>query len=84
MRKTVVKISKKGWRLTKKGVEEMMEQMGDTISRQTVVVFYDLENGFFYEKMETGRKPKADNESYHFKGTVRPDLHERIPPSYGH
>jgi hypothetical protein len=32
-----VKISKKGRRPTRKGMEEMIEQMGDTISRQTVV-----------------------------------------------
>jgi hypothetical protein len=48
MRKTVVKVSKTGWRLTKKGEEEMMEQMGDKISGQTGVVFYGLE--FFTKK----------------------------------
>jgi hypothetical protein len=73
MGKAVVKITKGGWRPTKKGVDEMLEQMGDKISKHAVVVFYGLDNAVFYEENEDGDRmlPKADSDgTYHVKGRV--------------
>ena len=44
----VVKITKKGWKPTKKGVEEMVELMGDRVNKDAVVIFQGLDNVWFY------------------------------------
>jgi hypothetical protein len=69
----VVKITKKGWKPTKKGVEEMVELMGDRVSKEAVVIFQGLDNSTFYEENEDGDRafPKADSDGrYHVVGRV--------------
>jgi hypothetical protein len=69
----VTKITKAGWKPTKKGVEEMVELMGDKVSEDAVVVILGLDNCTFYEENEDGDRsfPKADADGhYHVAGRV--------------
>jgi hypothetical protein len=69
----VVKITKAGWKPTRKGVEEMVELMGDQISEDAVVIMFGLDNCTFYEENEEGDRsfPKPDTDGhYHVDGRV--------------
>ncbi len=70
---SVVKITKAGWKPTRKGVEEMVEMMGDQISEDAVVIMFGLDNCTFYEENEEGDRsfPKPDKDGhYHVDGRV--------------
>jgi hypothetical protein len=69
----VVKITKPGWKPTKKGVEEMVALMGDMVSKDAVVIVQGMDNATFYEENEEGDRafPKADKDGhYHVVGRV--------------
>jgi hypothetical protein len=69
----VTKITKSGWKPTKKGVEEMVELMGDKVGKDAVVIILGMDNGTFYEENEEGDRsfPKPDEDGhYHVVGRV--------------
>jgi uncharacterized Zn-binding protein involved in type VI secretion len=69
----VTKITKSGWKPTKKGVEEMVELMGDKVGKDAVVIILGMDNGTFYEENEERDRsfPKPDEEGhYHVVGRV--------------
>ncbi len=39
---SVTKITKSGWKPTKKGVEEMVELMGDKVGKDAVVIIFGM------------------------------------------
>ncbi len=68
-----MKITKAGWKPTRKGVEEMVEMMGDQISEDVVVIMFGLDNCTFCEENEEGDRsfPKPDKDGhYHVDGRV--------------
>jgi hypothetical protein len=70
---SVVKITKAGWKPTRKGVEEMVQMMGNQISEDAVVIMFGLDNCTFYEENEEGDRsfPKPDKDGhYHVDGRV--------------
>ncbi len=50
--KDVVKLTKGGWRPSKKGVAEMVEKMVGVDLEGRVVILYGMDNGVYYEEDE--------------------------------
>jgi hypothetical protein len=71
--KDVLKITKGGWRPSKKGVEEMLALMAGKDLGGRIVIFYGLDNGVYFAEDEEGDRsqPKPDEKGvYHVKGRV--------------
>jgi hypothetical protein len=60
--KDVLKITKGGWRPSKKGVEEMLALMAGKDLDGRIVILYGLDNGVYFAKDEEGDRsqPKPD------------------------
>jgi hypothetical protein len=74
MGRKVDKACIKGWRPTKTGVKEMVEQLGKKDISDSVVIFMGLDNGLYYGEDEDGERtlPKKDKEGkYHVEGQVQ-------------
>ncbi len=54
MGKDVVKVTKSGWRPSKKGVEEMLQLLAGKDLGDRIVILYGMDNGVFYEEDEDG------------------------------
>jgi hypothetical protein len=52
--KDVVKLTKGGWRPSKKGVAEMVEKIVRVDLEGRVVILYGMDNGVYYEEDEDG------------------------------
>jgi hypothetical protein len=67
MGKDVVKLTKSGWRPSKKGVEELLKLMEGQDLEGRIIILYDMDNGVFYEEDEVGDRslPKADGKGKH-------------------
>jgi hypothetical protein len=52
--KDVVKLTKGGWRPSKKEVVEMVEKMAGVDLEGRVVILYGMDNGVYYEEDEDG------------------------------
>ena len=73
MGKDVVKVTKSGWRPSKKGVEEMLQMLAGKDLGDRIVILYGMDNGVFYEEDEDGDRslPKPDEKGkYHVVGKV--------------
>jgi hypothetical protein len=73
MGKDVVKVTKSGWRPSKKGVEEILQLLAGKDLGDRIVILYGMDNGVFYEEDEDGDRslPKPDDKGkYHVVGKV--------------
>jgi hypothetical protein len=73
MGKDVVKVTKSGWRPSKKGVEKMLQLLAGKDLGDRIVILYGMDNGVFYEEDEDGDRslPKPDDMGkYHVVGKV--------------
>jgi hypothetical protein len=73
MGKDAVKVTKSGWRPSRKGVEEMLQLMAEKDLEGRFVILYGMDNGVFYEEDEDGDRslPKQnDKGKYHVSGKV--------------
>jgi hypothetical protein len=73
MGKDVIKVTKSGWRPSKKGVEEMMQMLVGKDLGDRIIILYGMDNGVFYEEDEDGDRslPKPDDKGkYHVVGKV--------------
>jgi hypothetical protein len=73
MGKDVLKITKGGWRPSKKGVDEMVKMMAGKDLEGRTVILYGMDNGVYFEEDEEGDRsqPKPDVKGvYHVKGRV--------------
>jgi hypothetical protein len=71
--KDVIKLTKSGWRPSKKGVEEMLKLMEGQDLSERIIILYGMDNGVFYEEDEDGDRslPKADEKGkYHVAGKL--------------
>jgi hypothetical protein len=73
MGKDVVKVTRSGWRPSKKGVEDMLRMMDGKDLEGRIIILYGMDNGVFYAEDEDGDRslPKADEQGkYHVAGKV--------------
>ncbi len=69
----MVKLTKGGWRPSKKGVAEMVEKMVGVDLEGRVVILHGMNNGVYYKEDEDGDRalPKTDEkEKYLLVGKV--------------
>jgi hypothetical protein len=57
MGKDVVKVTKSGWRPSKKGVEETLQMLMGKDLEDRIVILYGMDNSVFYEEDEGGIGP---------------------------
>jgi hypothetical protein len=70
MGRKVDKACIKGWRPTKSGVKEMVEQLGKNVVKDSVVIFMGLDNSAEDEDRERTLSKKVKEGKFHVEGQV--------------